>query len=203
MTPKQAALLLNLSYRHTKRLFKNYSQKRCTGLKLKTPKIPNYLKYTTSFKNEIIDLYDNTYYDFNIMHFNEMLEENHSIKISYESLRQIMIKEHRHKPKQKKRKHRKRRPRMQRKRMMLQMDSSLHKWLNTCEGKYWLIYLIDDADNNVPYAKFVPSDTTFANMNCIMSVLLKKGLFGALYVDKASHFITTRLDVLHNTMNDE
>jgi len=40
-------------------------------------------------------------------------------------------------------------------------------------------------------------------MDGIKSVLQKKGLFEALYVDKASHFITTRLDGFHNTMNDE
>jgi len=81
---KQAALLLNLSSRHTKRIFKKYLQKGRNSLKLNNPKIPNSLKFTTALKQKIVELYDNIYDGFNLLHFNEKLEEYHSIKISYD-----------------------------------------------------------------------------------------------------------------------
>ena len=55
MTPKQATLLLNLSYRNTKQLFKNYSQKGRNSLKLKNPKISNSLKFKTTLKKKIVN----------------------------------------------------------------------------------------------------------------------------------------------------
>jgi len=203
LTLKQAALLLNLSYRHTKRLYKKYFEKGITGLKPKIPKFSNSLKFNMKFHEKIISFYDEIYDGFNLLHFKEKLEENHKIIISYESLRQIMIKQSRHKSKKRKRQHRQRRPRMPKTGMLIQMDSSEHKWLSTQKGKYWLVYGIDDADNTVPCAKFIPADTTFANMDCIQAILLKKGLFGALYVDKASHFTTTRHGGLHNKADEE
>ena len=203
ITLKQAALLLNLSYRHTKRLYKKFLNEGIEGLKLKTSKVSNSLKFTDVFQERIITLYDEKYDKFNFLHFLEKLQEEHKIQISYESLRQIMIKHNYHKPKKRKKTHRQRRARMPNTGMMIQMDSSLHKWLDTQPGKYWLIYGIDDADNTVPCAKFVPADTTFANMDCIHSIILKKGIFAALYVDKASHFITTRHGGLHNDVAEE
>ena len=203
LTLKQAALLLNLSYRHTKRLYKKYKNNGLAGLKPKIPKFPNSLKLKHRLQKKIIELYDTIYDGFNLLHFKEKLEENHNIKLSYESLRQIMIKHNFHKPKKRKRVHRQKRARMPKKGMLIQMDSSQHKWLDTQKGKYWLVYGIDDADNTVPCARFIPSDTTFANMDCIQSILLKKGLFQALYVDKASHFTTTRHGGLHNKADEE
>lgn len=52
--------------------------------------------------------------------------------------------------------------------------------------------MIDDTTNEVFYAGFFPSDTVFANMHVIRRFIEIKGIFMSLYVDKASHFKTTR-----------
>ncbi len=52
--------------------------------------------------------------------------------------------------------------------------------------------MVDDATNEVPYAKFFPQDTLFGNMDVIRRFIQLKGVFMSLYVDKASHFKTTR-----------
>ncbi|MCM8826576.1 MAG: hypothetical protein NC904_03565 [Candidatus Omnitrophica bacterium] len=41
----------------------------------------------------VVFLRQKYYYDFNLMHFKDKLEENHKIKLSYESIREILIKE--------------------------------------------------------------------------------------------------------------
>lgn len=63
--------------------------------------------------------------------------------------------------------------------------------------------MIDDATNEVPYAEFFPKDTTLANMRVIRRFIEKKGVFMALYVDKASHFTTTRYQGVHYNVNPE
>jgi uncharacterized protein YqgQ len=87
--------------------------------------------------------------------------------------------------------------------MLVQMDSSLHYWLPLVENKWWLIAMIDDATNEVPYAQFFPRDTLFANMHVIRRFTEIKGIFMSLYVDKASHFKTTRHGGLHYNVAQE
>ena len=45
--------------------------------------------------------------------------------------------------------------------------------------------------------KFYSYDGVFNNMEVLRKIIEKKGLFYALYVDKASHFKTTRPEGLH------
>ena len=87
--------------------------------------------------------------------------------------------------------------------MLVQMDSSQHQWLEHIPIKWWLIIMIDDATNEVPYARFFLICTMFANMHVIRRFIEKKGLFSALYVDKASHFETTRHGGLHCNVSPE
>jgi hypothetical protein len=44
--------------------------------------------------------------------------------------------------------------------------------------------MIDDATNEVLYARFYSKDTTFSNMEVIRRAIERKGVFMALYVDK-------------------
>ena len=62
--------------------------------------------------------------------------------------------------------------------------------------------MIDDADGYV-YARFYPSDTTWANIEVIKEYIRRRGLFMALYVDKASHFKTTRHGGIHYQVSPE
>lgn len=63
--------------------------------------------------------------------------------------------------------------------------------------------MIDDATNEIPYARFFPKDTLFANMHVLRRFIELRGIFMALYVDKASHFKTTRHGGLHYTVAQE
>src|SRR4030066_2298474 len=87
-------------------------------------------------------------------------------------------------------KHRSRRARMPKSGLLVQMDSSEHKWLGG--DSIWLIATIDDATGEVPYALFVDSDSTENNMRVIKKMIETKGIPVALYTDGASHFMTQR-----------
>ena len=70
---------------------------------------PSSRKLKDSFKKRIANLYKETYYDFNIMHFKDKLEENHSIKLSYETIRKVLIEYKLHRQKKRKKVYRRRR----------------------------------------------------------------------------------------------
>lgn len=202
LTAGEASGLLSLSYRHTLRLKHKVKDEGLEGLLRKPLLYPPNKKITEQVTKEIIKLRRELYYDFNIMHLKDKLEENHNIRLCYESLRKILIKTQEHSPRKKKVIHRQRR-RMPKAGMLVQMDSSEHRWLEHISEKWWLIAMIDDATNEVPYARFFPNDTLFANMHVIRRFLELKGIFMSLYVDKASHFKTTRHGGLHYTVPEE
>ena len=190
----EAAALLGYHPVHISRLKKKVIASGIQGIL--RPKLSSNRKLPDYLKERIKSLYRQTYYDFNIRHFNDKLQENHKINLSYETIRQILISGRIHAPKKKKLVHRRRR-RMPRSGLLIQMDSSEHNWLPFIKEKWHLTATIDDATGKVPFAKLYPSDGVFNNMEVIRKTIEKEGLFYALYADKASHFTTTRYGGLH------
>lgn len=198
----QAAKILNLTPVHISRLKARVLKEGFQGILRKMPPFASNRKITDELTNEILRLHQTLYYDFNIMHFKDKLEENHDIHLCYESLRQLLIQAGKHQPKRKKKIHKQRR-RMPKAGMLVQMDSSQHQWIESIPEKWWLIAMIDDATNEIPYAIFSPKDTLFTNMHVIRRFIEIKGLFLSLYADKASHFKTTRHAGIHYKINPE
>ena len=192
----EAAHILGLSCVHLSRLKKRLLEEGFDGLLRKSPASAPHRKISEKEVKQIITLRKKLYYDFNIMHFMDKLHEVHKMPYCYESVRQILMKNQEHFPRKKKKVYRQRR-RMPKAGMLVQMDSSLHYWLPLVEDKWWLIAMIDDATNEVSYAQVFPKDTLFANMHVIRRFIELKGTFLSLYVDKASHFTTTRHGGLH------
>lgn len=201
ITLRCASELLGLSYRQVLRLNKRFILHGIEGIIRRTPPQPPNKKVKEHIKQTVLDLRKNLYYDFNILHFKEKLSEIHGINLSYETLRKILIKEGLHTPKAKKKVYRRRR-RMPQAGLLVQMDSSLHRWIEDIEKPWWLVAMIDDADG-FSYAEFHPSETTMANMKVIKEYILQRSIFMALYTDKASHFKTTRHGGLHYNVSLE
>ena len=198
----QAAQLLNLSVVHVSRLKKRLLNGGFEGLLRRSPILPPSNKIPEHVITLIMRLRKKLYYDFNIMHLMDKLRENHKLMYSYESIRQILINHKEHVSKKRKKVHRQRR-RMPKAGLLVQMDSSQHHWLPKIKEKWWLVAMIDDATNEIPYAYLFPQDTLFANMRVLRRFIEIKGIFMALYVDKASHFKTTRHGGLHYTVDPE
>jgi len=199
----QASLLLGVSRRHALRLKKAFKERGIEGL---IPKKRGGRKsIPESLKEKIAELFKGKYGGrFNILHFNEKLDEIEGIQLSYGCVRNILIEKELHKVKKRKKgSYFKRRKRMPKEGMLLQMDSSFHHWLENIPPRWYLITIVDDATNELLYAKFFPRDTVFNNMEVIRKVIEDKGLFMALYVDKASHFKTTRYAGVHYDVSVE
>jgi hypothetical protein len=86
--------------------------------------------------------------------------------------------------------HRKRRARRPLPGMLLHLDGSRHSWFQD-ERWYDLIAILDDVTSEIHYAQLVEEESTRSVMAAIKDVIERKGLFCALYSDRASHFFET------------
>ncbi|MCX7991116.1 MAG: ISNCY family transposase, partial [Proteobacteria bacterium] len=129
------------------------------------------------------------------------LREGYELSFRYESLRRLLIDRGFHEPKKKRRVYRRRR-RMPMAGMLVQMDSSQHRWIDSVKEMWWLVTMVDDGDN-FTYGEFHSSDNMWANMKVLRNYIEQRGIFMALYTDKASHFKTTRLGGLHYKVDIE
>ena len=197
---KQARDIPGLSYIHTLRLKKRVLQEGLTGL-LRISR-PSARKIPKKRVRRICYLYREHYWDFNMLHFKDKLAELHNLFLSYESIGKILIIDGIHHPKKKKKLYRRRR-RMPKVGMLVQMDSSEHRWLESIPERWHLVAMIDDASNEVPYARFFPKDSVFSNMHVIRRFIELKGIFSCLYVDRASHFKTSRHGGIHYSISLE
>ena len=202
ITGLQAAAILGLTNVQVSRLKQRFQMGGFAALLRKLPPQSPNQQVTEKQRATIIKLRQEVYFDFNLNHFKEKLNEHHQLPYGYTTVRRILLNAGLHTAKKKKIVHRLRR-RMPKAGMLVQMDSSQHLWLPQVNEKWWLIAMIDDATNEVPYAAFSPHDTCFANLAVLRHFIERKGLFISLYVDRASHFTTTRYAGIHVAVNPE
>jgi transposase len=186
----EAADILGVTDRQMRRWKQRYQEYGYDGLYDRRRKIPSPKKIPLNKAENILKLYREKYFDFNISHFYDKLRNDHNINISYNWLRQalqtagLIEKRTRHD------KHRKRRPRKPLIGMMIHMDGSPYDWLGN-DTEYDLVHAYDDADNKLYDLELVREEDSRTCMQLIRSVVEKKGIFCSLYTDRASHFYYT------------
>ena len=72
--------------------------------------------------------------------------------------------------------------------MLLQHDSSYHKWSPYIGEKWTLITTLEDYSRYLLYADFVKTETTWTHIKAVESVILKYGVGLVYYVDSHSIF---------------
>ena len=140
-------------------------------------------KTSNKIKTRTQKLIEEKYYDFNLTHLKEYLEKDEKICVNREVLRKWahekrMVK----RAKKGKSKPKKRRDRMAAPGLLMQMDGSHHKWFG--DKKSCFMAIIDDANSEVHF-EFFESETSLACMALLKEVILNRGIFRAIYVDKA------------------
>lgn len=135
-------------------------------------------------------LYRETYENFNLTHFREMLQEREGIvPPCRETLRKILKGAGLWTRKRQAPKHRLRRPRREHEGELLQLDASIHPWLGEKQPAIALVGAVDDATGDVPDAQFFPAETTEAYLSLLSGILRKRGVPQALYTDRDSVFV--------------
>lgn len=200
----EASKLLNLSYRHTNRLVNKVRKEGIKSLahgnrnkesKRKTPQ--------TKIK-EILKIYQEKYHDFKPTFACEKLHENHQIKISNETLRQILIRNHLWVPHKNKNKEchvwRERRSHLGE---LVQIDGSPHRWLeDRLDQEFCFMGFIDDA-TSIFFGKFYEYEGILPVFDCFTEYISEYGLPTAVYLDRHSTYRTTRQANVDEQLKDQ
>lgn len=144
-------------------------------------------------REEIIKIYKKKYYDFGPTLAREKLAELDGIKISNETLRQMLKRDKEIECvwQRKGREHRKWRERKESCGAMVQMDGSKHDWFEGRGDECVLMGYIDDATNRV-YARFYGYEGTFPAMDSFRRYIRKYGIPISLYLDKHTTYHSTQ-----------
>lgn len=139
---------------------------------------------------QVLQLYREKYFDFNVQHFHEKLQEAHGVELSYTWVKTALQTAGLVKRRKKRGSPRKRRPRRALPAMMLPMEGSDHGWFQD-ERHPELIVILDDASSEIYYAQLVEAESTRTVRAALREVVERKGLLCSLYSDRAGHFFVT------------
>ena len=130
MTTEQAATLMGVSARHTRRMLAAYREDGAAALAHgnRGRRAPNTISEAT--KAAVLHLARTRYAGTNHTHMSELLREHEGIDIARGSLRRLLVSAGENSPRGRRPpKHRVRRQRMPREGMLIQIDGSHHRWL--------------------------------------------------------------------------
>ena len=186
----QAAEILGISCRSMRRWKGRYEQQGYDGLYDRRRGKPSPRRVPLPTVEQVLALYGEKYFDLNVRHFHEKLREEHGIWLSYTWVKQALEGAGLVKKRRQRGPHRKRRPRRPLPGMLLHLDGSRHRWFSD-DRWYDLLVVLDDATSEIYYAQLVEQESTRTVLGALRQVVEQRGLFCALYSDRASHFFLT------------
>jgi transposase len=189
MKQREAAESLGVSARHIRRLLRALREQGERGLISKRRGKPSNNRLKAEIRQQAIALIGEHYRDFGPTLAHEKLTEVHELKLSVESVRQIMIAQEWWKPRKAKRDE----PhpmRLRRERLgeLVQIDGSPHAWFEDRAPKCTLLVYVDDATSRLMELLFVPAETTAAYFTATRHYLEQHGRPLAFYSDKNGIF---------------
>lgn len=190
MTWWQAAEIIGISVRQMRRWRARYEQHGYDGLYDRRRGRPSPRRVPVAVVERVLELYREQYFDLNVRHFHEKLREREGIGLSYTWVKLALQGAGLVKRRRQRGPHRKRRERRPLPGMLLHMDGSSHRWF--CDQRWHdLLVVLDDATSEIYYAQLVEQESTRTVLAGLREVVEQKGLFCALYSDRASHFFLT------------
>lgn len=187
LTQTEAAEILGLSYRQTKRLYHRFLKIGAKGLVHGgVGKRSNHAK-SARFRQRVLGLVRKHYGGDPGERFGptlaaEHLAEDHDVEVDAETLRRWMLEEGLWSRKRKRKPYRQRRLRRAHFGELVQMDGSFEDWLETRGPRGCLIHMVDDA-TSTSLATFSAEETTWGVADTLRAWVEKYGIPRALYVD--------------------
>src|ERR1700688_4197666 len=186
----EAAGIIGVTDRTMRRWRERYQKHGYSGLWDHRKRSPSPKRIPVAVLEQVLRLYREKYFDFNVQHFHEKLEEEHGIKQSYTWVKTALQEAGLVERRKTRGSHRKRRPRRPLPGIMLHIDASEHGWFQD-ERKYELIVILDDATSEIYYAQLVEAESTRSMLSALREVVKRRGVFCSLYSDRAGHFFVT------------
>ena len=186
---KEAAEMLGISIRQIKRILRTYRQEGAQGIVSKRRGRESNNRLRKEVKQKVLDLLMGKYRGFGPTLACEKMEEVEGLKISDESVRQIMIGEGLWKS----RKARKENTHQMRERRacfgeLVQIDGSPHAWFEERGAACTLLVLIDDARGQLVGLRFAEQESFHSYVQVVKPYLEQYGRPVAFYSDKHGIF---------------
>jgi transposase len=186
-TQAHAAALLGISVRQVRRIQRKLEAGGDQAIAHASRGRPSNHRADARLKRAALDAYRRHYCDFGPTFAAEKLAEVQHLVVAPQTLRRWLIGAGLWQRKRRRETHRSRRPRRACFGELVQMDASIHDWLEGRGGPLVLISLIDDATSRV-LARFYPAGTVETHMDLLGRWLRKHGRPLALYTDRHSIF---------------
>jgi len=193
-----AAVLMRVSYRQAKRLWKRYRAGGAASLKHANAGRVSNRRRPEKDRKKILRKVEEKYAGFGPTLAAEHLACEDGLQIHAETLRRWMLEAGLWKRARKRKQHRKRRDRRAHFGELVQMDGSFHAWYETRAGKACLMNMVDDATSTVE-ALLGDEETIWAAARVLRQWIEKYGVPLALYTDWKNVYVRepTEKELLH------
>ena len=189
MTTEQAATLMGVSARHTRRLLAAYREEGAAALAHGNRGRRPANATLDSLATDAVVLARTRYAGVNHTHLSELLREREGIDIGRTTLHKILTDAGVSSPRRRRPpKHRVRRQRMPCEGMLIQIDGSYHRWLGEDEPQFTLLLAVDDATGCVVNALFCELENARDYFLLMKGLIRSYGIPLALYTDRHSVF---------------
>jgi transposase len=182
-----AQVLMGVSYRQAKRLWKRYREGGAAALKHGNAGRRSNRAHEEKFRRKVLGLIGEKYGGAAGKRFGPTLAAEHlgsedGLQVDAETLRRWMLAEGLWSRERKRRRHRRRRERKEHFGEMVQLDGSFHHWLEERGPEGCLIDLVDDATSTT-WAQVGEQETIWAVVDALRAWIEQYGVPLALYVD--------------------
>ena len=188
-----AAIILQLSYRQVRRLWRRYQEVGREGLKHGHAGRRSNRGKPMKLRRRVLNLIKKKYSGSEEERFGptlaaEHLAEEDGIVVDHETLRRWMLAEHLWSRQRRGKKHCKRRERKEHFGELVQLDGSFHDWLEDRGPRGCLMNMVDDATSQSE-ARMGKEETIWAAVGVLRSWIEKYGVPRALYTDWKNVYI--------------
>ena len=181
----QAAELMGVSPRHTRRILAAYQERGAAALAHGHRGRRPANATPDAVVADVVHLAGTKYEGANHSHCSELLAEREGIVIGRTTLRRILVNAGLNSPRRRRPpKHRVRWQRMPREGMLIQLDGSYHRWLGKDGPQFTILFAVDDATGCVVNALFCDHEDTSSYFLLMQVLLRRRGIPLALYTDR-------------------
>lgn len=187
LTLKAAAVLMDVSYRQAKRLYRRYRRAGASGLTHRSAGRPSNRRTPASRRRRVLALIRAKYSGGVDERFGPTLAAEHlasedGLTVDHETLRRWMLAAGLWSRVRKRSPHRRRRERMAHFGELVQLDGSFHPWFEARGPQSCLLTMVDDATGR-SLGRFGAQETIWAAVSVLRAWIARYGLPRALYTD--------------------
>ena len=190
LTQKDAAEIISLSERQTRRIVKRVREEGDRGIQHGLRGKESNRKLPKELSERVKRLYQMKYRGYGPTFTKEKLYELERIKVSKETIRTWLLESGQWQKGRKGRAHRRWRERKSCYGEMLQLDGSHHDWFEGRRERCVLMAYIDDATSRV-YGRFYEYEGTIPAMDSFKRYIMRYGIPLSVYMDKHSTYKST------------